>query len=219
VPNLPCLVLDLDGTLFNKHRTRTFAQLDSNAVGLVADLLGVDHGRAEEVMRSYLRQHGSTIQGLLRSNLEFCVETFLHRLHDVDISDIDRNHELRDTLAAIPHTVYVYTNSCRHYATRILEQVGIHDLVEGVFDIRMAGLVSKPSTTSLDAFLKHFDLRAVDCLFVDDSKPNLQTGKHYGMTTIYINDSDDYDTEHFIDYATTDLPGLLRSLCLDSEKT
>lgn len=206
------LVLDLDGTLFNKHRTRTFAQLDTNSAALVAGLMQLDLEQASVVMRSFLQQHGSTLQGLIQSRIEFCTETFLARLHDVDISDIERNHDLRQSLQRLPQDIFVYTNSCHHYAVRMLERPDIHDLVDGIFDIRMAGFVSKPAPASFAAFLSHFRLRAGDCLFVDDSKANLATGKRLGMATIYIDDGGDYAAEDFIDAATTNLAGLLWTL-------
>ena len=205
------LVLDLDGTLFNKHRTRTFAQLDTNSAALVASLMQLDLEQAGVLMRSFLQQYGSTLQGLIQSRIEFCTETFLARLHDVDISDIGRNDDLRQALHRLPQDVFVYTNSCHRYAVRMLERLGIHDLVDGIFDIRMADFVSKPAPASFAAFLGHFRLRAGDCLFVDDSKANLATGKELGMTTVYIDDGGDFAGESFIDAATTDLTGLLRT--------
>lgn len=206
------LVLDLDGTLFNKHLTSTSAQLDSRAVALVAKFMDLDFEQAQHLMRGYLRDYGSTLQGLIRSGRQFCIESFLLDLHDVDLTDIVENERLRVVLESVPQKIYIYTNGCCHYASRVLERLGIGETVDDIFDIRMAGYISKPNAASFAAFLRHFRLNPAHCLFVDDLKQNLAVGKTLGMTTVYVDNSHDYAQEQYIDYATQDLPALLGTL-------
>lgn len=203
------LVLDLDGTLFNKNETSTFAQLNRNAVALVAELMNVDPARAEQIMHGFLLQYGSTIQGLIQSQIEFSIETFLTRLHDIDISDIGPDVRLREALLRIPQEIYLYTNCCQSYALRVLAQLGIADLVENIFDIHLSRYVSKPAPASFVTFLQHFRLDPAECLLVDDSKSNLSAAKQMGMKTLYVDHDGDFSHEHFIDYATQDLAASL----------
>jgi putative hydrolase of the HAD superfamily len=208
------LVLDLDGTLFNKNQTSTFAQLNRNAIALVAELIKVEPARAEQIMHGFLSQYGSTIQGLIQSRVEFNVEMFLTRLHDIDISDIGPDVRLREALLGVPHEIYLYTNCCQSYALRVLAQLGISDLVENIFDIHLSGYISKPAPASFITFLQHFQLDPAECLLVDDSKSNLSAAKQMGMKTLYINHDGDFAHEHFIDGATADLAASLSSFGL-----
>jgi len=94
--------------------------------------------------------------------------------------------ELRQALISLPQAKVVFTNSCRSHTDRVLEALGVADLFEQVFDIRVADYMPKPYVQPYHRVLENLGLTGSQCIMVEDSVANLKPAKDLGMTTILV---------------------------------
>ncbi len=103
----------------------------------------------------------------------------------------------------------VFTNGSRGHADRVLRVLGLHDLFEEVFDIRVASYLPKPMAAPYHKVMEHLCLPGDKCLMVEDSAANLQTAKELGMGTVLVGGG---ETPPFVDVHIPTLDGLPRAL-------
>ena len=95
-------------------------------------------------IRSYYADYGVTLQGLMR-HYGVDPEDYLEYVHDVDVtSRLEPDAVLRTALQSLPQRRLVFTNGSRGHAQRVLSSLGIADVFEDIFDIRVASYLPKP---------------------------------------------------------------------------
>src|SRR5215472_6980896 len=77
-------VFDLDNTLY-PATCNLFAQVDRRMGEFIARLLGVPFVYARHLQKSYYRQFGTTLSGLMQVH-KIDPEPFLDYVHDIDLS-------------------------------------------------------------------------------------------------------------------------------------
>ena len=100
---------------------------------------------------------------------------------------------LRQLLTVLPQRKAVFTNGSVCHAARVLSALGIDDLFEQVFDIRVARYLPKPYPDPYHAVLSMLDTEAADCVMIEDSRENLRTAKQLGMGTVLVGSGDTPD--------------------------
>ena len=88
-------------------------------------------------------------------------------------------NELIPLLKARGQRVYLLTNA-PHAFHREKHRLPYLDLFDGVFASCDVGLL-KPDAEIYRAFLRKFDLRAEECLFIDDMRANIEGAQRVGM--------------------------------------
>ena len=69
----------------------------------------------------------------------------LRRQYDVDVNScLEPDPELREVLSNLPQRKAVFTNGSICHANRVLAALGIEDIFEEVYDIRVAEYLPKP---------------------------------------------------------------------------
>ena len=68
----------------------------------------------------------------------------------------------------------------------MLAALGIADLFETVYDIRVAGYLPKPFTEPYRAVLDALGVEADRCVMIEDLRDNLRTAKQLGMQTVLV---------------------------------
>jgi putative hydrolase of the HAD superfamily len=140
--------------------------------------------------------YGVTLQGLIRHH-EVDPEDYLLYVHDIDVcSRLAPDLVLRETLSKLPQRKAVFTNGSLCHADRVLSALGIQDMFEKVYDIRIAAYQPKPYPEPYHAVLAELGSTAERCIMVEDSRDNLQTAKKLGMGTILVGDG---HTPDFVD--------------------
>ncbi|NJC88414.1 MAG: pyrimidine 5'-nucleotidase [Desulfuromonas sp.] len=204
------LLFDLDNTLYPPER-ELFNLIDVRINRFMTDQVGIPAGAVDALRREYWAAYGVTLQGLIR-HYDVDPEAYLHYVHDVDVAArLSPDAELREMLEALPQRKAVFTNGSICHADRVLAALGIADQFEQVFDIRVADYLPKPYPQPYQAVLAALGVPARHCIMVEDSRENLRTAKHFGMTTVLVGAG---PTPDFVDLHLPDVRALGAALSL-----
>ncbi|WP_339743292.1 pyrimidine 5'-nucleotidase [uncultured Maricaulis sp.] len=189
-------VFDLDDTLYPSDAP-VMAQVSARMTDYVARLLDLPLGEAQIVQKSYWRNYGTTLNGLM-ANHSIDIHEYLDFVHDIDHNVIPANPELIRHLAALPGKRLVYTNGSLKHAQNVLAHLGIDHLFDDIFDVEAAGFTPKPHRAGFDRFAAHFDLPVPKSVLFEDSVRNLKTAHEMGFTTVLIRAKEGLRTEDHI---------------------
>lgn len=178
-------LFDLDNTLYAPERA-LFALIDGRINSYMSDVVGIPAVQVDDLRREYWRRYGVTLQGLMR-HYGVDPEDYLHYVHDVDVaSRLRADHDLRRALQDVRIPMVVFTNGSRDHAERVLGTLGVRDLFQEIYDIRVAAYQPKPFAEPYHAVLKCLAVEAQTCVMIEDSVPNLETAKQLGMRTVLV---------------------------------
>ena len=189
------LIFDLDNTLYPAEK-QLFNLIDVRINRYMTEIVGIPAPEVDALRRDYWRLYGVTLQGLIRHHA-VDPEDYLHYVHDIDVtSRLVPDITLRKMLASLPQRKAVFTNGSTCHAARVLSALGIEDMFEKVYDIRVAAYQPKPYPEPYHAVLEELDTVAERCIMIEDSRDNLHTAKRLGMGTILVGEG---HTPDFVD--------------------
>lgn len=136
-------IFDLDNTLYPSG-CNLFAEVDVRMGEFIAKYLGVPLPYARHLQKSYYRQFGTTLSGLMKIH-KLDPQPFLDYVHDIDLSPVSPSPELAAALEALPGRRIIYTNGSHRHAERVAEKLGVLHLFEDICDIAACEFVAKPS--------------------------------------------------------------------------
>lgn len=177
-------IFDLDNTLYPAE-CNLFAQVDQRMGEFIAKQLGVPFDYARHLQKSYYRQFGTTLAGLMRVH-KMSPEPFLDYVHDIDVSVVPDAPELRAAIERLPGRKLIFTNGSRAHAERVAGKLGVLDLFEGISDIASCGYEPKPSAAAFDSMIKHHAVTSNDAAMFEDMPQNLEVPHKLGMATILV---------------------------------
>lgn len=189
------LIFDLDNTLYPAER-HLFGLIDVRINRYMTEIVGIAAPDVDALRREYWRLYGVTLQGLIRHH-GVDPEDYLHYVHDVDVnSRLAPDPVLRQVLKDLPQRKAVFTNGSICHAGRVLSALGIEDVFEEVYDIRIAEYLPKPWPEPYHAVLDKLGTTPERCIMIEDSRDNLETAKKLGMGTILVGTG---QTPEFVD--------------------
>ena len=200
-------IFDVDNTLYHA-RYNLFAQIDARICQFVAAHLGIEPGEAKRLQKSYFRDHGSTLRGLMSVHgIE--ADAFLAYVHDIDVTWVPPSGALDRALAALPGRKLAFTNASSDHADRVIARLGVGHHIEAVFDIVDADFLPKPAPEAYARFIERHDIDPTRAVMFDDIARNLAPAAALGMTTVWVRNDEPYSTRDAadvrIDYETDDL--------------
>jgi putative hydrolase of the HAD superfamily len=182
------LFLDLDDTLY-PHTSGLWEAVGRRIQSYMEMKLNICAEDASQLRAQYLSQFGTTLNGLMHNHQIDPME-YLDYVHDVPVENlIPPDAELQTMLASINIPRVIFTNAYLGYTVRVLNQLGISDLIDQIIDILALDFSNKP-----DPMAYHRALALVGnplsatCLLVDDRYPNLSAAADFGMTTVLVGD-------------------------------
>jgi putative hydrolase of the HAD superfamily len=185
---MQCILFDLDNTLYPPC-CDLFSLIDTRINRYMHEVVGIPLENVDSLRRRYWQDYGVTMRGLMRHH-RVDPEDYLHYVHDVDVrSRLQPDPELRQALLSLPQSRVVFTNSSRAHTDRVLDALGIADLFDAVFDIRVADYMPKPYLEPYQRVLDQLGLAGSQCVMVEDSVANLRPAKQLGMATILVGDA------------------------------
>lgn len=187
-------VFDLDNTLYPAD-TAVMSQVEQRMTLYVMRLLDLEREAARLVQKTYWREYGTTLNGLM-SNHDVNMGDFLDFVHDVDHSVITPNPELAGHVAALEGKRVVFTNGSRKHAEKVIDRLGLNGLFDDLYDIEAAQFLPKPHRASFERFTRHFDITPHSAVMFEDSPANLETAADMGFTTVLIRASADDPDGH-----------------------
>ena len=215
-------VFDLDNTLYPAS-CNLFAQVDHRMGEFIQRFLGVPYPYARHLQKSYYRQFGTTLAGMMAVH-RMQPKAFLDYVHDIDLAGIPESPELAAAINRLPGRKLIFTAGTVAHADRVAEKIGIRHLFEDVFDIVAAGYVPKPKAEPYDRFLRHHGVVPTQAAMFEDMPHNLEVPHTLGMATVLVHSADDYDSviqqkirswqapPAFIHHMTDDLAGFLTAV-------
>ena len=209
-------VFDLDDTLY-PPTGEIYSQMANRICAYVMKALNVDEKTARVIQKDYYRKYGATVRGLIvEHNVD--PEDFTNYVHQLDLSSLRENPELKKLLSAIQGRKFVFTNGAYQHAEGVLKRLGLRECFSGIFSIREADYLPKPALQTYLKMLKTFGLEASKSVMFDDSPANILGAKRAGMKTVWISsnvENNKYcsvDTKDFCDYETPTLTTFLSAL-------
>lgn len=216
IANVTDWVFDLDDTLYPSTCDVFFKMEKRICEYMCNHIPNIDFEKARELQREYYSKYGVTIRGLMiHHNID--PDDFLEYAHDIDLSILPRNDELNRNLSRLKGKKYIFTNGIKSHAERVLNRVGISDHFEGIFSIREAHFVPKPSIDIYKKMIATFNIDPNTSAMFDDAQKNLRPAHELGMATVWVRGAIDHfskveENPEFIDYTTKDITSWLGDL-------
>jgi putative hydrolase of the HAD superfamily len=177
-------IFDLDNTLY-PAQCNLFAEVDTRMGEFIAQYLGVPFAYARHLQKSYYRQFGTTLSGLMRIH-KLDPQPFLDYVHDIDLSCVPESPELAAALRALPGRKLIFTNGSRRHAERVAEKLGVLHLIEDICDIAACGYVAKPEADAFHRMIGRHDVASDKAAMFEDMPHNLEAPHALGMTTVLV---------------------------------
>ena len=180
-------VFDLDNTLYPAE-CNLFAQVDHRMGDFIARYLGVPYPYARHLQKSYYRQFGTTLSGLMQVH-KMEPKAFLDYVHDIDLSAVPELPDLASAIGRLPGRKLIFTNGSRRHAERVAEKLGVLDLIEDICDIESSNYTPKPEASAYNAMLRAHDVDPLRSAMFEDMPHNLEAPHVLGMTTVLVHSS------------------------------
>ena len=178
-------VFDLDNTLYPRT-CNLFAQIDTRITNYVMDVTKLEFEAARALQKSYYRDFGTTLNGLMQRH-EIDPDHFLntrsrHRL----FAGRCRIPHLVEAIRALPGRKFILTNGDVGHARAVLRKLGGDDLFEHVHDIRAMTYVPKPHKAAYEGFFALHGIDPTRAAMFDDLEKNLVVPHEVGMATVQV---------------------------------
>ena len=159
--------------------------------------------------KAFLAEFGTTLRGLMHYH-GVSPDDYLEFVHDVPIEEIvPPRPELREMLSGLPGRCVVFTNGSEEYAGRVLDALGVADMMDGVYGIEFMEYIAKPSPYPYEKLLRVTGARGEDSLFCEDSRKNLLPARDLGIFTVWVGGNEKESPAHAVVKDVCDLPGVL----------
>ena len=210
-------LFDLDDTLYPPER-QILKRVSARIGEFMVRATGLPPDEARALQKRYLLDHGAALGGLMK-DYTIDPEAFLAEVHDVPLDDLEPDEGLRAGLERLKGPRYVFTNGSTRHGERVLEQLRIDDLFDGLFAVEHARLVPKPHPDTFALMLDQFGLDPAAAAFFEDTVRNLEHAKALGMTTVLVGPHA-FDVEApFVDHRAAALGPFLATAILPGEPT
>lgn len=177
-------VFDLDNTLYPAS-CGLMAEVSVRMTRFVAQILELAHDDALVEQKRMFREHGTTLRGLMNDH-GVDPHEFMDYVHAVDYSMVGANPRLKATLSRLPGRKVVYTNASADHADKVLAELGVAELFDGIFDVAAADYVPKPNPAPYEVLARQHAIDPRKAVMLEDMSPNLAPAAAMGMTTVWV---------------------------------
>lgn len=215
IANITDWIFDLDDTLY-PSTCDVFFKMEKRICEYMNKHIGISVDEARILQRAYYSKYGVTIRGLMiHHNID--PDDFLEDIHQIDLSVLPENKELDEYIGRLPGKKYIFTNGIKSHAERVLEKVGIRNHFEGIFSIREADFIPKPSMDVYKKMLATFGIDSTKAIMFDDAQKNLEPANELGLATVWVRGelthfSKIEENSEFCDYTTSDITSWLKDV-------
>jgi len=186
-------IFDLDNTLYPAH-CNLFAQIDKKMGEFVSDFLQIEHAEAKAIQKKYFHEYGTTLNGLM-SRHDLKPDDFLHFVHDIDVSNLERADKLSAALDQLEGRKIIFTNGSEAHANNVSRKLGIDHHFDDIFDIKKSNFVPKPEVAVYEQLIKELGINPNKSVLFEDMAKNLKPAHDLGMTTVWIPNDEHWSHE------------------------
>ena len=186
----PVWLFDLDNTLHNASAT-AFPMINRAMTEYIERELAVDREEAYRLRGQYWQRYGATMLGLMRHH-GVKAPHFLHHTHLLPGLEAHLQVHPHDAaaLARLPGRKFVLTNAPQAYAERVLGELGLTRIFDGVIAIdqmRMFGhWRPKPDARMFKALAVRLGVAPARCVLVEDTLEHQKAARRVGMRTVWM---------------------------------
>jgi putative hydrolase of the HAD superfamily len=206
------LFFDLDDTLYPSGNGLWDAIRDRMNLYMV-ERLSIPESEVAVLRRTYYETYGTTLKGL---QYHYAVDTedFLEFVHDLPLKEyLKPDPELRKMLENLPQSKWIFTNADRSHARRVLEELELVAVFDGVIDVKAVEYACKPEP---DAYRRALALAGETeperSMFLDDSIRNLKPAFELGIFTVLVGTTEPHSSARLSLHRLKDLPLALPEL-------
>ena len=200
------ILFDLDDTLYS-HNSHLMDNLLLRIHKFMEEELHFSSEEIPEIRQRLYKTYGTTLRGL-QSEYEVDMDTYMDYLNEVPLENyLSKDLALGELLSSITQPKYVFTNSDRTHAEKVLNLLDINDHFLKIIDIYDLAPYCKPQSEAFQIAMKLVKESPENCLFIDDSPANLSMAQQLGMTTISVGQNMHDGSPHIQNIL--DLPDLL----------
>jgi putative hydrolase of the HAD superfamily len=209
------IFFDLDNTLYSRE-CGLFDLIKERIEGYLCNRLGLTQEEAAALRRSYIREYGFTLVGLMKHH-GIDPQDYLVFVHEVNVEGIlGEDTGLARMMSRIPVGKAIITNATQQHAQRVIRSLGIEPCFSHIFDIAFMEYIPKPHPSSFHKVMQYLGVTGDECLMLDDHLPTLATARELGMTTVYVGNAGQIEADYQIG-EITGLEGVLEDLQLLDE--
>ena len=224
-------VFDLDNTRY-PAACNLFFEIDTRMTQFIEELLDLPYVAARKIQKGLYVEHGTTLAGLMIDH-KVDPHDFMAYVHDIDLSKLAPDPNLREALVALPGRKLVHTNGSVKHAENVLGALGLDDVMDELFDVEMGDWVPKPHESNYRLFQQKLGVDPKQAAMFEDMVVNLKVPHAIGMRTVLITSDAEWladepaekrpgagheDADH-IHHVTPDLTAFLKTLTTDKRKT
>ena len=151
--NLKNILFDCDGVLYQDLES-VFGQVSKRMTQYISKKLKINLVEAKELQKNYFHKYDTSLNGLMIHH-DIPPKEFLHFVHDIDLSFMEKDIVLRSEIEKLNLRKFVFTNGSKEHVKNITSHLGIDDLFEGIFDIVDAEYHPKPAAKAFDLMVKN----------------------------------------------------------------
>ena len=204
-------IFDLDNTLYPAS-CHLFDQVQRRMTEFICERLSLSPEEAAELRRTYFREHGTTLRGLITRD-DIDPHEFLAFVHDIDLACVPPDPALAAALKELGGRKIVHTNGSTRHAQRLLDHLELSQSFCGIVDIVAADFDPKPALAGYQLLLRRHAVAAPTALMVEDIARNLAPAAGLGMTTAWVRSGADWAAadadSDYINHVVDDLAGFL----------
>ena len=177
-------IFDLDNTLYPAE-CDLFAQVDQRMGEFIARYLGVPFDYARHLQKTYYRQYGTTLAGMMRIH-KMDPKPFLDYVHDIDLAPVPEHPELAAAIGRLPGRKLIFTAGSRRHAERVAGKLGVLHLFEDIIDIVASEYVTKDRPEPFASLVASHAVDPTRAAMFEDMPHNLEVPHRLGMTTVLV---------------------------------
>src|SRR6266852_7970978 len=159
-------IFDLDHPLYPAS-CRLFDPVQRRMTEYICARLSVSEEEAAELRRTYFREHGTTLRGLMTRD-DIDPHEFLAFVHDIDLAGVPPDPALAAALRQLGGKKIVHTNGSTRHAERLLDHLDLSQSFCGIIDIVAADFDPKPALRGYQILLRRHAVTARTALMVED---------------------------------------------------
>jgi putative hydrolase of the HAD superfamily len=180
-------IFDLDNTLHNAT-PHIFPHINRSMTAYLQQHLQLDEAAANTLRIDYWQRYGATLTGMMRHH-GTDPDHFLQQTHQFPELNkmVLREPRLSHVLKVLQGKKIVFSNAPQHYAHAVLKLLRIDGLFDDVIAIEHTSYRPKPDSFGFLKLLRKHNVKAAQCVMVEDSLDNLRTAKKLGMRTVWVN--------------------------------
>ncbi|NSW51994.1 MAG: pyrimidine 5'-nucleotidase [Anaerolineae bacterium] len=177
------ILFDLDDTLYPPS-SGVWDLISERVHQFMIHRVGIAQDQVHTLRQHYYQKYGTTMRGLIL-HYQIDPREYLDYVHDIPVTSvIQPAPHLRSIIQRLPYDKFIFTNSDRPHAARVLAHLQLNDLFADVVDIMDVFPACKPMEEAFDKALGKINRTAQECIFIDDNTTNLDTARRRGMFTI-----------------------------------